>query len=56
VQFFIDSYLLFVPTYAHIYIVKIKVKVIPQKAEVPQGFPGGLRCRILFDVSALQWW
>ena len=34
---------------AHIYLqknVKVKVKVIPQKAEVAQGVPGSLRPRI----------
>jgi hypothetical protein len=30
--------------------VKVKVKVIPQQAEVAQGVPGRLRPRIFFDV------
>ena len=30
--------------------VKLKVKVIPQQAEVAQGVPGRLRPRIFFDV------
>jgi hypothetical protein len=32
-------------------MVKVKVKVIPQQAEVAQGVPGGLRPRIFLTFG-----